>query len=162
MIEILLVVGDSMRLVRSLLMQAALAFAFIVLFSLMATGQQAAIVPARITQPVDMEKTVTLRGNTHPLARPEYDQGVAPDSLPMERMLLVLQRSAAQEATLRNLLDEQQIKSSPNYHMWLAPEQYGQQFGPADADIQAAPSLSFRAQRERCARPFTPRCTNSR
>ncbi len=126
-----------MRLVGSLLMQAALAFAFIVLFSLMATGQQAAIVPARITQPVDMEKTITLRGNTHPLARPEYDQGVAPDSLPMERMLLVLQRSAAQEATLRNLLDEQQIKSSPNYHMWLTPEQFGQQFGPADADIQA-------------------------
>ena len=28
-------------------------------------------------------------------------------------------------------------KSSPNYHMWLTPEQFGQQFGPADADIQA-------------------------
>ena len=84
-----------------------------------------------------MEKLVTLRGNTHPLARPEYDQGAAPDSLPMERMLLVLQRSAEQEAALRKLLDEQQIKSSPNYHMWLTPEQFGQQFGPADADIQA-------------------------
>ena len=105
--------------------------------SLMAAGQQAAIVPARITQPVDMENLVTLRGNTHPLARPEFDQGAAPDSQPMERMLLVLQRSAEQEAALRKLLDEQQIKSSPNYHMWLTPEQFGQQFGPADADIQA-------------------------
>jgi subtilase family serine protease len=103
----------------------------------MAAGQQAATVPARITQSVDMENLVTLRGNTHPLARPEYDQGAAPDSLPTERMLLVLQRSAEQEATLRKLLDEQQIKSSPNYHMWLTPEQFGQQFGPADADIQA-------------------------
>jgi len=126
-----------MKHARSLLTQTALAFAFGLFFSLMAAGQQAAIVPARITQPVDMENLVTLRGNTHPLARPEYDQGAAPDSLPTERILLVLQRSAEQEAALRKLLDEQQIKSSPNYHMWLTPEQFGQQFGPADADIQA-------------------------
>jgi subtilase family serine protease len=102
----------------------------------MAAGQQATAVPARITQPVDIENLVTLRGNTHPLARPEFDQGAAPDSLPTERILLVLQRSPAQETALRKLLDEQQIKASPNYHMWLTPEQFGQQFGPADADIQ--------------------------
>jgi hypothetical protein len=71
------------------------------------------------------------------LARPEYDRGAAPDSLPTERILLVLQRSPEQETALRKLLDEQQIKSSPNYHMWLTPEQFGEQFGPADADIQA-------------------------
>jgi hypothetical protein len=84
-----------------------------------------------------LERLVTLEGNTHPLARPEFDQGAAPDSLPMQRILLVLQRSVAQETVLRKLLDEQQIKSSPNYHMWLTPEQFGRQFGPADADIQA-------------------------
>ena len=126
-----------MKHTRSLLTQTALAFAFGLFFSLMVAGQQAATLPARITQSVDMENLVTLRGNTHPLARPEYDQGAAPDSLLTERMLLVLQRSAEQEAALRKLLDEQQIKSSPNYHMWLTPEQFGQQFGPADADIQA-------------------------
>jgi subtilase family serine protease len=118
------------------MMRTALVFGFVLYFSLLAAAQ-AAKVPARITQPVDLENLVTLRGNTHPLARPEYDQGAAPDSLPTERILLVLQRSAEQEAALRNLLDEQQIKSSPNYHMWLTPEQFGQQFGPADADIQA-------------------------
>ena len=126
-----------MRHARSLLAQTALAFTFVLFFSLMAAGQQAATVPARVTQPVDMKNLVTLRGNTHPLARPKYDQGAAPDSLPTERMLLVLRRSAEQEAALRNLLDEQQIKSSPNFHMWLTPEQFGQQFGPVDADIQA-------------------------
>ena len=46
-------------------------------------------------------------------------------------------RGAEQEAALRQLLDEQQVKSSPNYHQWLTPEQFGKQFGPADADIQA-------------------------
>ena len=126
-----------MRHARSLFTQTGLAFALVLFFSLMATGQQAATVAPRVTQPVDVENLVTLRGNTHPLARPAYDQGAAPDSLPTERILLVLRRSAEQEAALRNLLDQQQIKSSPNYHMWLTPEQFGQQFGPADADIQA-------------------------
>ncbi len=124
-----------MKLLRSLSMRTLLvAFVF---FSSLTTSAQTAKVAARVTQPVDVTNLVTLQGNTHPLARPEYDQGAAPDSLPMERMLLVLQRSAEQEAALRNLLDEQQIKSSPNYHMWLTPEQFGQQFGPVDADIQA-------------------------
>jgi len=117
-------------------MRTLLVSAFI-FFSSLTTWAQTANVPGRITQAVDMENLVTLRGNTHPLARPEYDQGAAPDGLPMERMLLVLQRSPRQETALRKLLDEQQIKSSPNYHMWLTPEQLGEQFGPADADIQA-------------------------
>jgi hypothetical protein len=117
-------------------MRTLLVSAFI-FFSSLTTWAQTANVPGRITRAVDIGNLVALQGNTHPLARPEYDQGAAPDSLPMERMLLVLQRSAEQEAALRKLLDEQQIKSSPNYHTWLTPEQFGQQFGPVDADIQA-------------------------
>jgi hypothetical protein len=135
--QIGLVVGGRMKHARSPWMETALAFAFVLFLSLMAAGQQAATIPARITQPVGLQNLVTLRGNTHPLARPEFDQGAAPDSLPTERILLVLQRSPEQETALRKLLDEQQIKSSPNYHMWLTPEQFGEQFGPADADIQA-------------------------
>jgi hypothetical protein len=91
---------------------------------------------ARVMQPVDMQNLVTLHGNVHPLARPEFDQGVAPDDLPMERMLLVLQRAPDQEAALRQLLDDQQTKTSPQFHRWLTPEQFGQHFGPADSDIQ--------------------------
>ena len=126
-----------MRNARSRWLLVALASALLFSFSLIAKGQQAATVPARVTQPVNLENLFVLRGNTHPLARPEHDQGAAPDSLPTERMLLVLQRSAQQENALRKLLDQQQVKSSPNYHMWLTPEQFGEQFGPADADIQA-------------------------
>ncbi len=47
----------------------------------------------RITQPVNNAQIVSLPGNVHPLARPQYDKGAAPASLPMERMLLVLKRS---------------------------------------------------------------------
>jgi hypothetical protein len=89
-----------------------------------------------ITRPVDESKLTTLKGNTHPLARPVFDIGTAPATLPMERMLLVLKRSPEQEAALRKLLDDQQDRASPSYHKWLTPEQFGKQFGPSDADMQ--------------------------
>jgi subtilase family serine protease len=100
--------------------------------------QQAALVAPRplITQPVDESQLTVLKGNTHPLARPEFNLGAAPATLPMQRMLLVLKRSPEQESALRQLLDNQQDKSSPSYHKWLTPAEYGKQFGPTDADIQ--------------------------
>ena len=91
----------------------------------------------RVTQAVNMNQMVTLRGNVNPLARAAYDQGAVVESEPMNRMLLLLQRSANQEASLRQLLDQQQDKSSANYHKWLTPEDFGQRFGPSDADVQA-------------------------
>jgi subtilase family serine protease len=92
---------------------------------------------ARITEAVDETNLVQLRGNVHPLARAEFDQGVVADSQPMNRMLLLLQRSPEQQAALSNLMEEQLTNSSANYHKWLTPEEFGKQFGPADADIQA-------------------------
>jgi subtilase family serine protease len=103
----------------------------------MAAAQQPS---ARITQAIDETKLTTLKGNTHPLALPEFDRGPAPSNLQLNRMLLVLQRSPEQEAALETLLDEQQDKSSANYHQWLTPEQFGQEFGPADQDIQVVTS----------------------
>lgn len=97
---------------------------------------QAPPVPARITQAIDETQVVHLKGNVHPLARPEFDRGPVADSTPMNRMLLVLQRSPEQEAALQTLLGEQQAKDSPNYHNWLTPQQFGAQFGPSDTDIQ--------------------------
>ncbi len=109
------------------------------LFAAVAAAQQNPV-PARITSPINPAKLTILNGNVHPLARPEFDRGPAPSSLPLNRMLLVLQRSPAQESALQSLLDQQQDKSSPNYHKWLTPQQFGQQFGPADSDIQTVVS----------------------
>src|SRR5437016_13856116 len=91
----------------------------VVLVSAVAAEAQPTSIPARITEAVDVEKLVTLHGNVHPLARPEFDRGAAPDNQPMRRMLLLLRRSPEQEGALRNLLDDQQIKASPNFHKWL-------------------------------------------
>jgi len=93
-----------------------------------------------ITEAIDESQLAVLKGNTHPLARPQFDLGTAPATLPMERLLLVLKRSDAQETALRKLLDDQQDKNSPNYHKWMTPEQFGAQFGPTDADIQTITS----------------------
>ena len=108
-------------------------------FCLSSIAQQPAVQP-RIARTIDEADLAVLRGNTHPLALARYDRGAAPASTAMGRMLLVLKRSPEQEAALTHLLDEQQDKSSPNYRKWLTPEQFGKQFGLADADIQAVTS----------------------
>src|SRR5579863_7463784 len=94
-------------------------------------------IPARVTQSVDDSNRVTLRGNVHPMARAAFDRGAVPDSQLATRVDILLKRSDDQEAAPRQLLDQQQDKSSPNYHKWLTPDQFGKQFGPADSDIQA-------------------------
>ena len=101
-----------------------------------AAVSQASPVPSRITQAIDETKLFTLKGNVHPLARPEFDQGSVSDATPMQRMMLVLQRSPEQETALQQLMNEQLSKDSPNFHQWLTPQQFGQQFGPSDTDIQ--------------------------
>src|SRR6267143_2388679 len=100
-------------------------------------AEQKIRVPARVMDTVDDTNRTVLRGNVHPKARAEFDRGAVADAQPVTGILLVLQRSAEQEAALRQLMEEQQSKNSPNYHAWLTPEQFGRQFGPADADVQA-------------------------
>jgi len=95
---------------------------------------------SRITAPINESNLTTLQGNTHPLARAEFDRGAAPTSLAMNHMLLVLKRSPGQEAALEALLAQQQDKTSPKYHNWLTPGQFGLQFGPSDQDIQTITS----------------------
>src|SRR3984885_13587956 len=88
-----------------------------------------------ITRPVDESSLVTLRGNVHPLARPQFDRGQAPVSLGAQRELLVLKRSSQQEMMLQQYLASVEDKNSPNFHHFLTPEQFGQQYGPAPEDM---------------------------
>ncbi len=105
--------------------------------ALPARAQQASANPARITQVVDDAVLTTLKGNVHPLASRRNDRGAVAADLPMKRMLLVLKRSAVQEAALKTLMDQQQDKRSARYHQWLTPAQLGATYGPAPADIKA-------------------------
>jgi hypothetical protein len=112
-----------------------LAFCF-VMSPVKSSGQTPQAVQ-RITTAIDNQNLTILHGNVHPLARAEFDAGAVSDAQALHRMLLLLQRSAQQEAALQQLLSDQQDKSSGRYQDWLTPEQFGAQFGPADADVQA-------------------------
>ncbi len=92
---------------------------------------------SRITQPIDDRVRVTLKGNVHPLAQPRFDQGAVPDSFPVERVLLILQRSPEQETELRQFLQEAHRPGSPSYHQWLAPEQFSELYGTEDSEVAA-------------------------
>jgi subtilase family serine protease len=99
-------------------------------------ASQTSPVPARITKAIDETRLVQLKGNVHPIAQARYDQGALNDTAQVARAVVLLQRSADQEAALAQLLDDQQNKSSANFHAWLTPDQFGKQYGPADSDVQ--------------------------
>jgi hypothetical protein len=126
-----------MQLHKSRPIPRAVLLALFVSISFRCAVAQTVSAPPRITQPIDEKNLVPLRGNVHPLARLEFDQGPVADAQPLKRILLLLQRSPDQETALQQLLEQQQDKSSPNYHAWVTPNQFGKQFGPTDADIQA-------------------------
>jgi trimeric autotransporter adhesin len=95
---------------------------------------------ARIIEPVDESDLVPLKGNVHPLAQPRSDRGAVSESAPTGRVILVLRRSAAQQAALNEYLASVQNASSPNYHKWLTPAEFGAAYGVGDSDLQTVQS----------------------
>ena len=108
------------------------ALAFILLLGL--AGVAAAAVPDRVTRPVAVNHTRTLSGQVHRLAQAQFDRGAADPSMPMEYMLVLFQASPAQQADLDALLADQQNPSSPRFHQWLTPEEFGNRFGLSSGD----------------------------
>jgi len=89
----------------------------------------------RIVDKIDESNLVTLKGNTHPSATAKNDRGRVSPSLPMTDLILVLSRSAEQQAAFENFVASQYDSSSPNFHQWLTPDQIGQNFGPSETDV---------------------------
>jgi trimeric autotransporter adhesin len=89
----------------------------------------------RIKSGIVENSRVSLRGNTLPVARVGRDLGPADATMPADRLLLVLQRSPAQETALRSYLDSVQDPGSPDFRKFLTPEQFGSRFGIADGDL---------------------------
>ncbi len=89
----------------------------------------------RVIGPIDDAERVTLKGNIHPLAQKQFDQGTAPGSTPTGRMMLVLERSAAQQRALTQYLGDLQNPVSPAYHRWLTPAEYGAAFAVSGSDM---------------------------
>jgi subtilase family serine protease len=97
----------------------------------------AGAVPSRVLQPVDSQNTIELSGNTLPMANPDTDQGVVEPDLSLGVMRIVLKRSPEQDQALAAFNERQNDVSSPDYHHWLHAEEFGDTYGPSDADILA-------------------------
>lgn len=102
----------------------------------LAAQSQATPRPARITQAIDNSQFVRLGGNVPLRARGGLDRGAAAPEMMLHRMLLLLKRSPEQEQALEQLISDQHTQGSPNFHRWLTPQQFGEQFGPSPADVQ--------------------------
>ncbi len=91
-------------------------------------------------RPVDTRVTRVIPGNVHALAKAQFDQGAVDPSTALNYVTLLTKPSAAQQADLDRLLADQQNPSSPQFHKWLTPEQFGDRFGlsPADSSKVAA------------------------
>jgi len=90
---------------------------------------------ARIIQPVDDTARVTLRGSLHPLAQAEFDRGQVSDSDSTGTLLLVLGRSAEQQAALDSYVKSASMPGTALYRQWLLPTEYGIRFGARPDDI---------------------------
>ena len=89
-----------------------------------------------ITTPVDESKLVTLTGSRPAALKGATDLGAANESQPSGRLMVTLKRSPEQEASLQSFLLSAHQQSSPSYHKWLAPGEFGTRFGATDSDVQ--------------------------
>jgi len=89
-----------------------------------------------IRESVDENKLVTLAGNTRPETLSANDLGPVADDFAMDHMLLQLKRSAQQERTVEQFIEELHNPQSPAFHKWLTAEAFGKRFGAAESDLR--------------------------
>ena len=94
----------------------------------------------RIRGRIDSNQRVVLKGNRSPKAEARLDEGPIEASMPMRGMMMQVKRSAAQQAELEQLLQDQENPDSPKFHAWLTPEDYADRFGASPTDLAAVES----------------------
>jgi len=94
----------------------------------------------RVTQAVD-NRVVSVLANSHlKIVSSTKPAGSVADSMPMNHMQLVLQRSALRTSALESLIAAQHDPASSKFQKWVTPAEFGATFGIADADIAAVKS----------------------
>src|ERR1022692_3759156 len=126
-------VNTSMSKVSKIL-QVAVWFSRPVILAVAISSGALLAQPVRLPHQIDNARTATLQGSLHPRAQARYDRGSEDPSRNLPFITLMLKPSAAQRAALERLLEEQQDRSSPQYHKWLTPGQFGDRFGLAPSD----------------------------
>ncbi len=102
----------------SLLLSAVLLSAFTPLV-------QAAAPQNRVAGAINGSSRVAVPGNVSGHVKHALDLGAAPANQRLETLTLRFSMTAAQQADLNQLLSAQLNPTSPSYHQWLTPEQFG-------------------------------------
>jgi subtilase family serine protease len=92
-------------------------------------------VAPRIHSEISSSEIAPMQGSRHPLAQSQFDAGRVPSNTRLTGISIDFNRSAAQQADLLALIAAQQDPSSPLFHQWLTPDQFGARFGMAQADL---------------------------
>jgi subtilase family serine protease len=118
----------------STLISGSIAALFLGGFALSNASAFAAL-PNRIHGPIQSAQMKVLKGTVSPRVATSQDQGQLSGSTPIENMSLVFALSPAQQADLKNLLQQQQTPGSPLYHQWLKPGQFAARYGVSRQDV---------------------------
>jgi subtilase family serine protease len=104
-------------------------------FAALGFAQPAGRPTRMIREAVNEEKRISLTGNTRPEANAANDRGAVDDDFKLEHMQLHLKRSPERESALKQYIDDLHNAKSANYHKWLTPEQFAEQYGVAEEDV---------------------------
>ncbi|QNI38237.1 protease pro-enzyme activation domain-containing protein [Edaphobacter albus] len=95
----------------------------------------AATPQARIRTAITDADRAPVRETISPRVKQSADLGEASSGRTLSAVTLHFSLTTAQQADLTQLLADLQNPSSPHYHQWLNPQQYGARFGLASADM---------------------------
>ncbi|WP_260741212.1 protease pro-enzyme activation domain-containing protein [Tunturiibacter lichenicola] len=107
----------------------------VVLFAASMSTIAHAAVRDRIAGTINSGSRVAMPGMIMARAKNSTDLGLAPANTKLNSLSLHFSMTAAQQADLTQLLAAQLNPSSPSYHQWLTPEQFGARFGLSSADL---------------------------
>jgi hypothetical protein len=88
----------------------------------------------RLPGRIDGQMKTILRGSRHPRLEGLVSEDAVEDSMPINGITFRFRPTSEQQLELERLLEEQQDPSSPQYHAWLTPGEYGERFGLNPAD----------------------------
>ncbi len=90
---------------------------------------------SRIKAAISDSDRATIRETISGRAKRATDLGEAASDRVLSAVTLHFSLTDSQQADLTQLLVDQQNPSSPSYHKWLTPQQYGARFGLSSADL---------------------------
>lgn len=93
-------------------------------------------VRSRITQAIRSTAMTELPGSANPRAKAAFNVGTVDPSIRITGMTMYFKPSAAQQAELDTLLQQQQTPGSPLYHQWITPSEYAARFGLSTDDLE--------------------------